>query len=178
MIGHRIGEFLSAESARSVMEACERVLNTRRPESIEYALDAPEGRRWFVARISGIAFVQGSRKTLSLLVRDITAHKEADLALRYSGETFRLLIESVKDYAIYMLDTEGRVTTWNAGAEHIRGYRAEEIIGKHFSVFCTSEDVETGLPARAMESRQGKDDSSRKVGESERTAQGSGSMLL
>ena len=66
--------------------------------------------------------------------------------LRASEERFRLLVEGVRDYAIFMLDTEGRVTTWNLGAERIKGYEAEEIIGEHFSTFYTDRDVERGHP--------------------------------
>jgi PAS domain S-box-containing protein len=67
--------------------------------------------------------------------------------LRESEERFRLLVEGVKDYAIFMLDPEGRVTTWNPGAQGIKGYHEEEIVGEHFSIFYTDEDVERGHPA-------------------------------
>ena len=63
-----------------------------------------------------------------------------------SDERFRLLVEGIHDYAIFMLDTEGRVASWNAGAERIKGYRAEEIIGQHFSRFYPAEDVQAGKP--------------------------------
>jgi PAS domain S-box-containing protein len=66
--------------------------------------------------------------------------------LRESEERFRLLVEGVKDYAIFMLDTEGHITTWNPGAQRIKGYEAEEIIGEHFSIFYTDEDIERGHP--------------------------------
>ncbi|HTV56240.1 MAG TPA: PAS domain S-box protein [Terriglobia bacterium] len=69
-----------------------------------------------------------------------------EIELRHSEERFRVLVESVKDYAIFMLDPEGRVTTWNAGAERIKGYKESEIIGKHFSVFYPAEDVQAGKP--------------------------------
>ncbi|MGA9439780.1 MAG: PAS domain S-box protein, partial [Pseudolabrys sp.] len=71
---------------------------------------------------------------------------------------YRLLIEAVTDYAIYMLNSSGIVTSWNPGAARLKGYPAEEIIGQHFSRFYTPEDQETGLPARALEtaSREGK----------------------
>jgi PAS domain S-box-containing protein len=66
------------------------------------------------------------------------------VALRESEERFRLLVEGVKDYAIFMLDAEGYITTWNEGARRIKGYEAEEIVGEHFSVFYTDDDVERG----------------------------------
>src|SRR5262245_23773760 len=66
-------------------------------------------------------------------------------------EQFRLLVQSVTDYAIYMLSPEGLVTSWNAGAERIKGYRSDEIIGRHFSQFYTPEDREQGRPRQALE---------------------------
>ena len=71
---------------------------------------------------------------------------------------YRLLIEAVRDYAIYMLDPEGIVSSWNPGAERFKGYSASEIIGQHFSRFYTEDDREAGLPARALETarREGK----------------------
>src|ERR687895_1692671 len=68
-----------------------------------------------------------------------------------TDEQFRLLIASVTDYAIYLLDPAGRVTSWNAGAERIKGYRAEEILGEHFSRFYTEEDIRAGKPQRELE---------------------------
>src|SRR5579872_956582 len=65
---------------------------------------------------------------------------------RASDERFRLLVESIRDYAIFMLDPHGHVLTWNAGAERFKGYRAEEIIGQHFSRFYPPEDLARGLP--------------------------------
>jgi PAS domain S-box-containing protein len=81
------------------------------------------------------------------------AHEEsaAERALRESEERFRLLVESCKDYAIFRLDTEGRVATWNKGAERIKGYRAGEIVGHHFSRFYLPEEVRAGKPARELE---------------------------
>ena len=75
----------------------------------------------------------------------------SDLLALSEEERFRLLVNSVTDYAIYMLDGQGRVTTWNPGAERFKGYAAEEIIGQHFSRFFTPEDVAAGLPARALQ---------------------------
>ncbi len=73
-------------------------------------------------------------------------------ALRYSQQRFRLMVEGVKDYAIFMLDPEGRVATWNDGAERIKGYRAEDILGKHFSAFYPPEEIARDKPARMLES--------------------------
>jgi len=75
---------------------------------------------------------------------------EASTKLRESERRFRLFVGSVTDYAIYQLDTDGVITNWNAGAERIKGYRAAEIIGQHFSVFYSPKDREDGLPQRAL----------------------------
>src|SRR5713226_6935757 len=76
---------------------------------------------------------------------------QAKPALPGYEERFRLLVETVKDYAIFLLDPEGRVASWNAGAERIKGYHAEEIVGRHFSCFYPPKDVQAGLPDRALE---------------------------
>ena len=74
-----------------------------------------------------------------------------EIALRKCEEQFRLLVESVQDYAIFMLDPAGIIVSWNAGAERIKGYTANEIIGEHFSCFYTAADLEDGKPDRALE---------------------------
>jgi PAS domain S-box-containing protein len=77
--------------------------------------------------------------------------KKLERSLYESERNFRLLIEGITDYAIYMLDLEGRVANWNSGAERIKGYKAREIVGQHFSVFYTPEDRAAGLPQKALE---------------------------
>jgi PAS domain S-box-containing protein len=81
---------------------------------------------------------------------DITDRREAEASLRASEERLRLLVGSVRDYAIYMLDADGHVRSWNAGARHIKGYTEAEILGRHFSRFYTPEDVAAGRPAAAL----------------------------
>ncbi|HET8656625.1 MAG TPA: PAS domain S-box protein, partial [Longimicrobiaceae bacterium] len=71
--------------------------------------------------------------------------------LRLSEERFELFVDSVQDYAIFMLDPEGRIISWNRGAARIKGYTEEEVLGKHFSIFYTPEDRETHFPEYALE---------------------------
>jgi PAS domain S-box-containing protein len=80
----------------------------------------------------------------------ITERKQAEEALRRSEERFRLLVEGVKDYAIFMLSPDGRVMTWNNGAERIKGYLPEEILGQHFSLFYDQDDMQMGKPEQGL----------------------------
>ncbi|HWI58257.1 MAG TPA: PAS domain S-box protein, partial [Bacillota bacterium] len=89
-------------------------------------------------------------QTNQQLRQQIAERVKAEQELRASEERFRLLVESVKDYAIFMLDPQGRVATWNAGAQRIKGYQAEEIIGKPYSCFFTNEDINAGKPEREL----------------------------
>lgn len=84
------------------------------------------------------------------LIRDITERKKAETALRESEELYRMLVEDMKDYAIYMVNPEGRIMSWNTGAERIEGYPAEEIIGQPWACLFTPEDIKRGLPAQLM----------------------------
>ena len=96
---------------------------------------------WTMTADAGEIYVAG---------RHITTEKWAAEQLRESEQQFRLLVAGVTDYALIMLDPKGIVTSWNAGAERIKGYSAQEIVGRHFSQFYTDEDRANGMPQRAL----------------------------
>ena len=93
---------------------------------------------------------QGKPVGAVLVFRNISEERRKEEALRQSEEKLRLMIASVHDYALFMLDPAGQVVSWNPGAETITGYRADEIVGKHFSRFFAAEDLEAGKPAREL----------------------------
>ncbi|HEY0157911.1 MAG TPA: PAS domain S-box protein [Thermoanaerobaculia bacterium] len=86
-----------------------------------------------------------------LIGTDNSARRHAEEKLRGTEETFRLMVESVSDYAIVMLDPDGLVVSWNTGVERIKGFTADDIVGRHFSTFYSAEDVASGKPKRALD---------------------------
>ena len=93
---------------------------------------------------------EGNPEGIWEINRDITDHKQSEQELWESEKRFRELVKGIKDYAIFMLDPDGRVLTWNDGAERIKGYRPDEIIGKHFSCFYSREDIGRGKPDQGL----------------------------
>ena len=95
--------------------------------------------------------VTGETKLFTVILRDVTERKQTEAVLRTSEETLRLLLDGVKDYAVYMLDPEGRVASWNAGAARIKGYTTEEILGKSLSIFYPPEQQADGIPGKVLQ---------------------------
>src|SRR5262245_7159604 len=110
----------------------------------KYSLFTYDSRLDLIRAISFGIFATISSLIFSRLRQSVKAEREIK-------ERFRSLVEGVKDYAIFMLDEHGRVASWNPGAERIKGYRANEIVGRDFSVFYTPEEVESGKPQRVLE---------------------------
>jgi PAS domain S-box-containing protein len=125
-----------------------------RPEGefdAEYRIQRPDGSvRWILGQ--GRTHCNAHDKPIRMigLSLDVTERRQAAEDLRRSEERFRVLVESIEDYAIFMIDPAGFVTSWNSGAERIKGYRAEEIVGQHFSCFYCDEDLRAGTPAMAL----------------------------
>jgi PAS domain S-box-containing protein len=108
------------------------------------------GRFWADVVICAMRDETGVLRGFSKVTRDLTEQRRQEESIRQSEERFRLLVEGVKDYAIFMLDPDGRVASWNAGAERIKGYKSHEIIGKHFSAFYPQEAISKKWPEQEL----------------------------
>ncbi|HEY9219686.1 MAG TPA: PAS domain S-box protein [Phenylobacterium sp.] len=121
-----------------------------RTSSEGWRLRKDGSRFWAQASLHAMRDDDGSLVGFAKITRDMTEQREAQQALIDSERRFRLFVEGVVDYAMYMLDPDGTVTNWNRGAQRIKGYLAPEIVGRHFSHFYTPEDRRAGKPARAL----------------------------
>jgi len=115
-------------------------------------------RFWAQVVVDSIRAEDGALLGFAKITRDVTDRVAAERALFESEQRFRMLVQGVRDYAIYMLDPDGRVSNWNTGAAAIKGYSESEIVGQHFSRFYTEEDRAAGVPQQALETavREGK----------------------
>ena len=153
IIGKHFSVFYTEEDRKAGVP--QRVLETARREG------KFEGEGWRVRKdgscfwasvvVDRINDQDGKLIGFAKITRDMTEKRKSEQALLEAERRFRILVQGVTDYAIFMLDPEGRVTNWNAGAQRIKGYSPEEIVGEHFSRFYTPEDLDGGVPHRALE---------------------------
>jgi PAS domain S-box-containing protein len=153
ILGSHFSRFYTPDDRASELpkRALQVAADTGRFENEGWRVRKDGTRFWAHVIVDAIRDTDGKLIGYAKITRDLTERKKAEAQLRLSEEQFRRLVQGVTDYAIYMLDKNGYVTNWNAGAERIKGYRPEEIIGQHFSRFYTAEDQANGAPAIALE---------------------------
>jgi PAS domain S-box-containing protein len=126
-------------------------LKTGRHEEEGWRLRKDRTPYWSNVIITALYNEKNNLIGYSKITKDLTARKHFEEKLGQSEEKFRLLIESIQDYAIFMLDTKGYIKTWNKGAEKIKGYSEQEILGKHFSIFYPQEAIKVNHPQQELE---------------------------
>jgi PAS domain S-box-containing protein len=160
IIGRHFSQFYTEEDQKTNLPARALQIAEREGkfEQEGWRVRKDGSRMWAHVVIDPIRDRSGKLIGFAKITRDLTERRAAQEALRESEQRFRLLVQSVTDYALYMLNPEGNVTSWNIGAERIKGYSPDEIIGKHFSTFYTAEDRANGEPQKALENaaRQGR----------------------
>src|SRR5690348_8513637 len=153
IVGQHFSKFYTEEDREAGMPA--KVLETARREGKfqgeGWRVRKDGSRFWASVVVDRIDGENGKLVGFAKITRDMTEQREAHLRLLDVERRFRILVQGVTDYAIFMLDPEGRVANWNSGAERIKGYHPDEIVGEHFSRFYTPEDFEAGVHKRALE---------------------------
>lgn len=153
IIGRHFSEFYVEEDRKSGLPARALATSAREGkfESEGWRIRKDGSRFWAHVVIDPIRSPDGQLVGFAKITRDLTERRAAEQRLRQNEEQFRLLVQSVTDYALYMLDPQGRVNSWNVGAERIKQYRADEIIGQHFSKFYSEGDRQKGEPQKALD---------------------------
>ena len=153
IIGKHFSQFYTEEdrAAGVPQRALATARETGKYEAESWRVRKDGTRFWASVVIDAIKSEEGELIGFAKVTRDMTDQRAAQQALLEAERRFRILVQGVTDYAIYMLDPQGCVTNWNAGAERIKQYSLDEIVGQHFSKFYTPEDVESGVPFRALE---------------------------
>jgi PAS domain S-box-containing protein len=153
IVGQHFSKFYTEEDRKAGVP--DKVLATARKEGKfegeGWRVRKDGSRFWASVVVDRINDKSGKLVGFAKITRDMTDKHQAQQALIEAERRFRILVQGVTDYAIYMLDPEGHVTNWNAGAERIKGYSPDEIIGQHFSRFYTPKDFEAGVPSRALQ---------------------------
>lgn len=152
IIGRHFSIFYSEESrARGwPQEELRRASATGKYAEEGWRIRKDGSRFWASVVITALRGPDGELAGFGKVTRDLTERRNHEEALQQSEERLRLLIEGVRDYAIYMVDTDGIIRSWNAGAQLIKGYQAEEVLGKHYSMFFRADEVAAGLPAKEL----------------------------
>jgi hypothetical protein len=152
IIGSHFSRFYTAEDIQRGLPDHALAVSAQQGRYLDEGWRVRKDGSQFWASVTITALRDESDKLIGFakVTRDLTDRKSHDEALRQSEERFRTLVEGVKDYAIFMLDPHGFVTTWNAGARHIKGYEAREIVGSHFSRFYPADSIKNGLPEREL----------------------------
>lgn len=144
-------ERIHPEDLDMVTKLIEAAYHNLAPFEFEHRIIRPDGEvRTLLARGEVICDAQGVPLRMVGTGQDITKHKQDEKTLRESEEHYRQVIESIKDYAIFTLDPTGKVTSWNAGAEAIKGYLVDEVLGSHFSRFYPEDEIAAGTPENAL----------------------------
>ncbi|HEU4451425.1 MAG TPA: PAS domain-containing sensor histidine kinase [Longimicrobium sp.] len=141
IVGRHFSSFYPPEDAAKPAWELEVAKREGRVEDEGWRVRKDGTRFWANVVITALRDESGTLVGFAKVTRDLTQRRSAEESLRESEERFRLLVHSVRDYAIFMLDPEGVVSSWNEGAQRIKGYRADEIIGRHFSTFYPPEDL-------------------------------------
>ena len=152
IVGQHFSKFYTKEDRNSGLpiHVLETAARESRYEAEGWRVRKDGSRFWASVVVDAIRSETGGLIGFAKVTRDITERRIALDALRESERQFRLLVSGVTDYAIFMLDPNGNVASWNAGAQRIKGYAADEIVGHHFSRFYTEADRSAGAPARAL----------------------------
>jgi PAS domain S-box-containing protein len=160
IIGQHFSRFFTPEDRNAGLPQRALAIARRvgRFESEGWRVRKDGSRLWVSAVLDAIHDEDGTFIGFAKITRDLTERQAAHQALVDSERRFRMLVQGVVDYAIYLLDPSGIVTNWNAGAERIKGYTAGDIVGRHFSLFYTPEERAAGMPAKALATatREGK----------------------
>lgn len=153
ILGQHFSRFYTEEDRRKGMpqRALETAIREGRFEGEGWRIRKDGTHFWCHVVIDPILDPTGKLLGFAKITRDLTDRKMAEEVLKQSEQQFRLLVQSVTDYAIYMLDANGHLTNWNPGAQRIKGYLPEEVIGQHFSMFYTPEDRAAGEPKRTLD---------------------------
>ena len=152
ILGQHFSRFYTAEDQAAGLPQCtlETAASVGRFEGEAWRVRKDGSCFWCHVVVDPIRSPSGALLGFAKITRDLTERKIAQESLKQSEQQFRMLVQSVTDYAIYMLDPTGIVTNWNAGAQRIKGYMPDEIIGQHYSVFFTEEDRQNGMPQRGL----------------------------